>query len=122
MVSVSLAPARTAPARSSSVRNAPAPSARVWRRVTSTMHGLPIHPSRRSHGLKDSHFACHIQPTVNRNASKVELARQGGGAQLYEEEFIRACAFSWLARAFSVGTPLSLTAHEPLNMLMQINT
>jgi hypothetical protein len=42
-------------------------------------------------------------------------------AQLYEAEFICACAIPWLDRAFSVSTGLSLTLHEPLNMLMQIN-
>src|ERR1700722_14922840 len=84
------------------------------------MHDLPIHPSRRSH-VRGCAFCCHFQPTVNRNASKVEFAKQGGAAPLYEAEFICAYAIHWLARAFSVRTALSLTPHEPLNMLMQIN-
>ena len=67
-------------------------------------------------------FACHFEPTINRNASKVELAKQDDGEQLYEEEFICACAVPRLGHAFSVSIRVSLTAHDPLNMLMQIIT
>src|ERR1700733_856088 len=90
MVSVSLPAARTAPAASRSVRNAPAPSAKVWRRVTSTMHDLPIHPSRRSHGLMLRILRATSSRPLTSKASKVELARQGGGASLYGEEFLGA--------------------------------
>src|SRR6202042_1630080 len=76
MVSVSLPAARTAPAAKRSVRNAPAPSAKVWRRVTSTMHDLPIRPSRRSHGARPRILRATFEPTLDRNASKVELPRQ----------------------------------------------
>src|SRR3984957_11996845 len=121
MVSVSLPAARTAPAAKRSVRNAPAPSARVWRRVTSTMHDLPIHPSHRSHVPRLRILRATLSRPLIATLPKWNSRGKAWDTQLYEAEFICACAIHWLARAFSVSTAFSLTPHEPLNMLMQIN-
>src|ERR1700722_4870250 len=122
MVSVSLPAARTAPAASRSVRNAPAPSAKVWRRVTSTMHDLPIHPSRRLHGLRLRILRATSNRPLTARLAKWNWRSKAVESQLYEAEFICACAIHWLRRAFSVSRAMSLTPHEPLNMLMQIIT
>src|ERR1700677_3835798 len=87
MVSVSLPAARTALAVSRSVRNAPAPSARVWRRVTSMMHDLPIHPSRRSHVSRLRILRATFRRPLIARLAKWNWRGKARAGQLYEPEF-----------------------------------
>src|SRR5271163_998766 len=100
MVSVSLPAARTAPAASRSVRNAPAPSAKVWRRVTSTMHNLPIHPSHRLHVVRLRILRATFSQPLMATLAKWNWRSKALPGQLYEPEFNALAHFLGSAAPF----------------------